>query len=631
MGAFSRMPISRHLLNRSGSVRSIFSLNTNATNSRTYSTRPLSVLLDIPPLEPRKKLNHKHRRLRSPQSPRQLIPLPSQSVAVQAAERKPTRTANRIELFDAIVHQGVSVKKLRGELFESCVLPDGNAVPLRLDEEFAKKLKVAFEEKNAVIACKLMNKIQELGYKPTSAAYLKALETCTAAGSLDEAEDIMENHTPHIRMYEREADVNRSARTSLALAYLARDNPKSALRILRWDGMKQLESMELGKCEMAWGCLIRALTKSGDGETAISVAHSAFDAGTTMTNSVLFFMLEAFRECGRWQDADTLLRSVQERGIVGGTESMTRSEELIEERSVGSLLRTITSPAARRFVDSKRVVELATNVIKEPSSRFRTVALIALSSIGETKEARQIYDGLLKDAYPNTPDERALSILIGGYCARIERGPPDDSNIEQWYKEICEEVDELWKMFQSLASITTQPRRREKEARSRAFQRVLWAKSRALQVSDATEQLAKIAREMKDEFNIGTAHFAAVLTGTELTCDVDTLRKVLELMEIEYIPHDPRTLAFSVGCLLGGGDVYAAVALVREQSDYLLHATRLAEQRDYRIALLVRRLEMLVYALAEKHDLVAKKEIEDIAREFKRHLELHKGPTRGWR
>ncbi len=612
------MPLSQHLLGRVAIVRSILPRAIYASNGRVYSTRPLSVLLDIPAIESGNEFVRPRRAPAQPQPQRTARP----------KEAGPRKAASNIELFDAIVHEGVSLNKLRADVGEACVLPNGNSVPLRTDERFADMLKTAYQRKNAPMAVKALELIVQSGYKPTSAGYLKAVETCAAAGAFDDVEDLLERYTPHIGTYERETDVLRSARTSVALAYLAADKPMPALRVLRWSGIDQLEDMELGKCEMGWGCLVRALTKSGDGATAVDVARGALDAGTPMSHSLFFYFLEAYRECGRWREADALLRSVE--NLEGGTEnSILNATDYSKERAVGSVLRTITAPAARRFVDADRVVELASS-ISEPTSRFRTAALIALSSVGRTKEAREMYDGLAKDLHPNPPDERALSILIGGYCARIEVGAPDDADLEQWYGETCDEVDELWGMYRERVFKTT-PNRRDKEARSRAFQRTLWTKSRGLRAADAADQLAEAVVRYRKDFSVGTAHFAAVLTGTELTCDVETLHRVLELMEAEYIPHDPRTLAFSVGAFLGGGNVYEALQLVREQSNLLLRSNRLAEQRDYRVALLVRRLDMLMQALDEKKLMKGKKEVYEIAQEFKAHLEKHSGPTRGWR
>jgi len=611
------MLLSRHFLRRSAKPFHRFIHRGTSDYAREFASgpRPLSVLLDIPALDPEKAARKRKSEANAGRS-------------MPAAE-------DDIELFDAIVHDGVPAHKMRTVVSEACVLPNGSQANIRVDEKYSDEIAKAYESGEAQDAFLVLCEIIERGFLPTARAFIRVVETCASAGDFELAEHILEDskYSPYIGKYEREEDVKRSAVTSIALAYLSHELPRGALRILGWDanaGVTEnidatLEEMNLEFCEMSWGCLIRALTKTGESSIAVDVAHAGFKRGVASSPALIFFMLEALRGCGRWKDADALLQATIER-----LKSDYEDEiELSQERLIGSVLRTLTAPAARRFVNLDRVVEL-TNSIAKPSLRFRTVSLIALCSVGRMKEARSMYDEIVKDVAPDRPDERALSVLVGGYSACVEIGPPDHtSDVGAWYESICAEVDAVWKEYQTMfPDMPTS--KRSREARSRAFQRVLWTKSRSMKAAECVDELAEVCSDkwMKKACGISTAHFAAILSGTELTCDTETLGKLITLMENEGIMHDPRTLAFVVGTLLGAGDSMGALGEVRKNGAYILAANSLVTERDYRVSLLVRRLEMLEEAVTEKS---SKIEIKGICSELKNHLRTHKGPTKGWR
>eukprot|EP00171_Calliarthron_tuberculosum_P017645 IDg17645t1 len=398
-------------------------------------------------------------------------------------------------------------------------------------------------------AVALLQSITDDGRKPTAAAFLRVIEICTRAREPELAERVLNTFEPATRTYERPADVDRSARTSIALALLSIGAPRDALRVLRFDEAgplrARLAAMQLGQDEVAWGCVVRALTADGEPMAAVEAARSAVAGGVLPSDSLTFFVLEAFRKCGRWRDAGDTFDAALAAGVVP------------HERTVGSLLRTLTAPPVRRFVDPERIVKLA-HLPKEPSTRFCTVALIALASIGQVDAARKMHDVLVRAAAPNPPDERASSIFIGAYASLVEPGAPHDIvDVTSWHARICEEVDEQWALFSShfsdaSASERGSAARRKREARSRAFQRYLWTKARCLRVAEAATSLehALSDAQTRAALDICTAHFAAVLSGAELTCDAAVLERVLRLMHREHLAHDPlRSLSPSVHCL----------------------------------------------------------------------------------
>lgn len=582
--------------------------------SRHTATKSLSVLLDIPPLK-RTKSAH-----------------PSDAAKYSGDIEPPTKRDAEVDLFDAIVHDGVPVYKIRSNVAEVCVTADGSAAPLRIDEELLDRLRKCEQEKDAHGAFALLQHITEEGMSPTAAAFLRVIEICTRAREPELAEDALRSFSPVTRTYERKEDIDRSARTSIALALLSIGEPRDALRILRFGEVgtirERIGTMPLSNDEVAWGCVIRALTAVGDPQSAVEAARAALEAGVPPSDSLTFFVLEALRACGRWRDADDTFEAALAAGVQP------------HERTVGSLLRTLTAPAVRRFVDAERIVTLA-RIPKDPSSRFRTVALVALASVGEVALAREMHEALVRAAAPNPPDERASSILIGAYASLVEPGAPHDVvDVAAWHARICDEIDELWTQFSTqFTDVRTSGggsamAARKREARSRAFQRYLWTKARCLRVADAASALENAVADnnMRNALDICTAHFAAVLTGVELTCNAQVLERVLRLMHRERIAHDPRTLAFAIGALLGHGDTHGAVALVRAHGPAIRDGVALAKQRDYRVALLRRRLDLLADSVQDAmNDPAVNAEIASLSEALHAHLRSSSRPRGSWR
>lgn len=547
-----------------------------------------------------------------------------------------TKPPAHFELFDAIVHDGVPVLKMKKSPGGCCVLPCGGEPDLRTDERLTEQLARAEKNGDPEDALDVLDNILEAGLIPTAGTYLRIIELCTRNNAIDHAEDLLDNHTPFIHAYEQKAAVYRSARCAIALAHLAEDKPKRALSILKWAPSRprtreevtsenetiheRLDAMELGVCEVAWGCVIRALTKL-DSKLAVEVANIATSRNVPLTATMTFFTLEALRANGRWADADALL------------EASPRAPDRMHERMVGSVLRALTAPHARKFVEPERVVTLAAS-IENPTIRFNRVALLSLCAVGRSNEARAVFNTIYEQSKPKAVDERAYSVLIGCYCAAVDIGPPSECvEVQAWYRDLCDELDEVWERYR--VDFSHKPKKTAMEARSRAFQRVLWAKSRALHVAEACDMLDDACGDpaLKAEFNVGRAHFAAVLSGAELTCDTKSMKRVLEVMQREGVHHDPRTVAFVIGASLGTGDVAAACKVVSEEAPRILESLR--HERDYRVALLLRRLEMLKDAVRDArlgND--TQDEVCHLMRRLKRHLNRRDEgfrPSRGWR
>ncbi len=385
----------------------------------------------------------------------------------------------------------------------------------------------------------------------------------------------------------------------------------------------RMDAMRLGKDELAWGCLIRALTAARIPDQAVAVGREAIQRGVIMSDSLIFFLLEALRAMSRWREADTFFRSSIDSGIAP------------HERTVGSLLRTLTAPKTRRFVDPERIIELA-RLPEEPSPRFRVVSLVALASIGEVEEAKRVFRFLEKEAHPDPADERAFSILIGSYASYLEKGVPEhvrDRDIRGWYVQFNASLDELWGKYMSFYG-KVPPGKQAKEARSRAFQRYLWSKSRCMCCEEAADALEDVLKDRaaKKWLNIGQAHFAAVLTGVEITCDTVVLERILDLMEQEGVRHDHRSLAFSIGAMLGQGDTVGAVKLVQRNLPSLVTTHALENQRGYRVKLLLRRLEMLLQSVRESGgEGESAREVARVCRRLETHLESSLREGGNWR
>lgn len=529
------------------------------------------------------------------------------------------------------MHDGTPVFKIRQQTGEACVNPDGSSAPLKTDESFVERLKRCHEAADAADAVKVLAEISEADLAPTASTFLRVIETCTSSLDLDLAEEVLHSCRPYHGPYEKPAVVQASAKALIAKTYLASARPRDALHVLGWfDHASErnlsgcLDGLKLGSDDLAWGCLIRALTGANLPIQAVAVGREAMQRGVVMSDSLIFFLLEALRAMGAWQEADAFFRSAVDAGT------------LPHERTVGSLLRTLTAPGTRRFVDRSRVIELV-RLPKEPSVRFRVVSLIALASIGEVTEAKSVFGLLEKESDGGQADERAFSILIGSYASFLERGVPDnstDKDIRGWYAEFIGGLDDAWARYMA-AYGGVPPSRQAKDARSRAFQRFLWAKSRALRPADAVDALEKAVDDKASRkwLNIGQAHFVAVLSGVEATCDTGVMERVLELMAREGVPHDHRSLAFCVSALLGQGDTDAAVRLVQTHLPSLTTPHALEHQRAYRVRLLVRRLQMLVESArdAGRHAR-AVGELSSVCRRLEERLKRASGASGGsWR
>lgn len=580
--------------------------------SKQVAKGSLSVLLDIPPLKSSANSSYKRN--------------------AKTTEQAPAAPRPDVDLFDAIVHEGIPVQKIRSNFVEACLNADGSAAPIRVDEKFIDQLNACVEQKNAHGAFAVLQQIIDDGYKPTASAYLRVIETCAVAREFDLAEDARKLFTPVFRKYERRSDIMRSARTSIALAHLSCGSPHEALHLLNYpfgsvkSPRELIDAMDIGSNPLTWGCIVRALTAIGEPELAVDVSREAYAAGLPSSDSMTFFLLEALRASGRWQDADAVFQASLASGVTP------------HERTVGSLLRTLTLPAARRFVDVDRIEQLA-RMPKEPTARFRTVALIAASSVGRVDLAHEMYAGLEEAAAPNPPDERSSSILIGAYSSLVESGaPPDVIDVEKWHEQVVNKIDVLWAKFEKQIRSKGRTSRlppRMRDARSRAFQRYLWTKSRCLCCADAARALEDALgdRRFRSELNISVAHFAAVLSGCELTCNVDVLQRVLQLMHEECIQHDPRTLAFAIGALLGQGYTSGAVALVRAHGPAIRSSVALSRQRDYRVSLLLRRLDLLADSVRETLcDNKVNRELWSLSSALENHLRSSSTrPGSGWR
>ncbi len=136
-----------------------------------------------------------------------------------------------IELFDAIVHDGTPVYKIRQHVGEVCVQQDGSAADLKLDEDLVDKLQKCYETSDASGAVKILECIHDEGLAPTAGAFLRVIEICATSAQFDLAEGVLEHFKPLHGVYESPDAVQCAAKSAIALSYLGNDRPMDALQV----------------------------------------------------------------------------------------------------------------------------------------------------------------------------------------------------------------------------------------------------------------------------------------------------------------------------------------------------------------------------------------------------------------
>ncbi|CDF41251.1 unnamed protein product [Chondrus crispus] len=350
---------------------------------------------------------------------------------------------------------------------------------------------------------------------------------------------------------------------------------------------EKLDELKLGRDTVAWGVLVKALTKLGHPGVAVAVVDVALARDVGLTDSLVHLTIDALRALGRPRQAEWLFDEAVQKGLQP------------RERTVASLLLTLTSKAEKRTLDTARIEQLV-DMVPEPTPRFRNTALLVLTAAGSL----QRFEKLFKDiAEEGTPSEHAFSALMAGYEKHFKVGWESGGAEEDTTKArmaVADRVEEQWEAFLQ-AYGSSKPRSKVlKRVRGAFLHRYLRVQTMCFRLGNAVDVLKRVADGEIIGLEVSAGQVNGVLGAVEMACDVREMRRVLDVMESIGVRHDVRTLTFCVGTHLGDGNVDAALKLVRNEAPRLLAGGYQDEMlRQYHWGLFERRLDMLRSALEE--------------------------------
>lgn len=508
------------------------------------------------------------------------------------------------------------------------ISPNGERAPDDLSDAFRERLEACRQCSHGEAAIEVLCDIERRGLLPTARAVVIAVEACLPAEDFELAESAL----ARLAALPASHPVNNSrlvvsARALVAMAYAGQDRFEDALRMMRlpepgcmtWrDKVRvatMLDSVALGKDTVAWGVVVKSLTKLQMADAAVDVMDYAMVKGVGMTDSLLHLTIDALRTGKRWREADWLFKTAVEKGVVPS------------ERTIGSMMLALCDRDAKRTVSVGKVEELV-DMVGKPSLRFMSTALLVLANFGALWRAEEIFAKIREASNKNVPDEYAFAWMMSAYGTYLDVGweaTGEDKEPVKRYEEVNGKADELWQAYLA-AYGRRRPIGKMKNLRLGLLTKYLGAKTRCFKISEAVDVLQDIAAdgERFPWFDLNQVHFTAVLGAVELSCDYVQLQRVLDVMKDTRTKHDMRSLAFSVGTYLGDGNVAAALALVRVEGPRLLAEDYFdVHFKSYHFAMLQRRLEMLSAALTEGAGTV--KDLEHLIKVLKERRAAVKG------
>lgn len=506
------------------------------------------------------------------------------------------------DLYSALVYEDESRHHAKIWTGAMAVTRDGTRISEAEDAEFGKRLERCDSQETPENPLDVISDITRKGYIPSARAFILAIETCIANSEYEDAEralSILEalprdhaTRTPRLVCI---------ARTLLAFSYTSAGLYEEALRVMGFPnkpfarGDKQLtkilNSIGLGRDTLAWGVLVKSLTKLDSAETALAVVDESMRQGAGMTDSLLHLTIDSLRRLQRWREADWVFTTAVEKGVKPS------------EITLGSILLTLTSKRARRVVDRARVEQIV-EMAKHPSPKFMRVALMALTSVGIMERAEALFYELGHQEEDGIPNEASFGYLMTGYGNYLELLTIEDIDhvtVNKKYEDINKKSDLLWEMH--LQHYGHQVARRSKrETKNLLLRNYIRVKTRCFKVKEAVDVLEEVVsnREKYPMLEVSTGHICTVLGAVELSCDVEQLERLMNIMQVENINHDMRSLAFSIGTHIGDGNLTAALKLVKEElAEVVQRETITMQFRQHHPILLVRRLETLKTGLRE--------------------------------
>lgn len=537
------------------------------------------------------------------------IPLPT---SLTPKRHRPSRVT---DLYNALVYE-VDAKPLSDSWRSVMAISQSTEpAPDTLSNSLRERLESCRQCSHAEAAIQVLQEIEQQGFVPSARAVVIAVEACLPAEEFDLAEQALArlDALPPSHPASNPRLVV-SARALVAMAYASRSRFEDALRVMHlpekgsaiWRDKvgvaAVLDNAGLGKDTVAWGVVVKALTKLQMSNAAVEVVDYAMGKGVGMTDSLLHLTIDALRIGKRWREADWLFKTAMKKGVNAS------------ERTVASMLLALSDRDAKRTVSVSRVEELV-GMVENPSQRFLSSALLVLGSFGALKRAEETFARITDGAKGNVADEYAFAWMMGAYGNYVDSGweaAGAENDNEGRYEEVNRKADATWETY-----LETYGRRRPmakmKKLRLGILSKYLGAKTRCFKIDEAIDVLRNVVRdgERYRWFELNQVHFASVLGAVELCCDVVQLKQILEVMEENGTRHDIRSLAFSVGTYIGNGDVGTGLALVRAEAPRLVADDYFDSYlRHYHFAMLQRRLEMLSSALREGSGKV--KDLDDI-------------------
>lgn len=513
--------------------------------------------------------------------------------------QKRARPSRVTDLYNVLVYEDDS--KAMMEEWRKVVVVKTNGE--RLDDELNERIRLCLEDcrqvGHAEGAIEVLRDIEKEGHLPSVRAVIMAIEACLPAEEFGLAEEALKK----LSLIPRTSGAWSkrlfcSAKTLVAFAHTSHGQFEDAMRVmglcefrsLNWRRKEEvgdvLTSIGLGRDTVAWGVIVKSLTKLNMAQAAVDVVDVAMSKGVGMTDSLLHLTIEALRAMDKWRQAEWVFDRAVEKGLKP------------RERTIASMLLSLISFKGKRAASMERLEQLL-GMVSEPSTRFLGTALKVLTESGLLERAEEVFQELVKGGEGGVADEIAFSLLMGGYGTYLQLGSEvqgKEMDSEKVYKEVDGKVERHLEQYLRIYGRRAPASSVSRKVRVKFLTRYLRAKVRCFYIREAVDVLEQLGRKVEkfQWFELKMIHVNAVLGAIELRCDVSEMRRVMRLMEEVGMRYDVRSLAFCVGTLLGDGDLQGALELMRREGPRLLGENYLdGNLKEYHWVLMLRRLEML--------------------------------------
>ncbi|KAI0565668.1 hypothetical protein FGB62_16g34 [Gracilaria domingensis] len=548
------------------------------------------------------------------------VEAPPVSIPETLPRNRRNRQIKPSDLYDALVYEGESQRRSKIWTDAMAVTEDGSRIPEEEDANWRARLELSRTHGNVKEALDIVTEIGLKDYVLSAKAAITVIEVCISAEEYEKAarvltilESLPQDHPT------RTSRLVCIARTFLAMSFSSRGWYDRALQVMQFPNqhfdngdeelVRILNGLGLGRDTLAWGVLLKALTKLGKAETAVAVVDVAMRQGVGMTDSLLHLTIDSLRGLNRWKEAEWLFNTAVEKGV--------RPSEM----TIGSILLSLTSRDARGVINKNRIEEIV-DMAKHPSTKFMTAALMALTSVGLIERAESLFYEVGQNHASGVPGEEAFGNLMAGYGNYLQLMPAgivDEVSTNGKLEEINKKADLLWELYMKhyrIPKIGSLSR----TAKNMMIGNYLRVKTRSYKIKEAVDVLESlvVSPEEHPALNVRIGHICTAMGAVELCCDVEQLRRLTEIMEKGDIRHDMRSLAFAIGTHIGDGNLVAALNLAEEHLNEVSESGPFSPQfRQHHPSLLLRRLQTLRSALKDSR-IKKLKELDDSIRKLQR-------------